>query len=370
MSPRLGIQELDVAEPGFDALFEFEPLLLHSVDANGTLLNVSVAWARLLGYDREALIGRRTVDIMTARSRAYALTRGLPELFKHGHVSNISYEFVRADGRPLPVLLSSGAIRDHSGQYVKSLTVITDDRRARYAERELGERRRREADGAAPMNRMLERLAHDTRTPLNAILGFAGLMELGELSEIQAERLAEILKAARTLREQFDALTTEAETPALPVRRESAPMQRQGSLSDAGDTQDVLPLAPMKVLLAEADARQQDAMRERLRAAGHHVVTAANGYEAIEALFAGPVDLAFIDLDMPGLSGPATVSQIRNSGRSFRDIPILACIDEASSAEVTTLRSQGMDGVVPKGAPRGMLEIAMRRALEARSPGG
>ncbi|SIN80588.1 PAS domain S-box-containing protein [Vannielia litorea] len=348
---------------GFDALFLIEPLLLHSIDEHGTLLNVSTAWARLLGYSREELIGRRSVDIMAPRSRAYALTHGLPMLYDRGHVSNISYEFLRADGRPIPVLLSSGAIRDASGRYVKSLTVITDDRRARYAERELDARAQRDHEGAGALRDLLEKLGHDTRTPLGAILGFAGLMEQGELESGQRARLAEVLKAAEALRGALDAALAAAEGGLAPRRRSSSPMPRQ---DDAPRRR--LPLAPMRVLLAVADAAAQDHLRALLRAAGHEVIAVANGYEAIEALFAGPADLAVIDLDMPGLSGPATVSQIRNSGRSFRDVPVIACSGAANPPALSALRGQGMDGLLGPDCTPGTLEAEMRRALEGRSP--
>lgn len=365
MNPRPSIQDDSVAPAdGLDALFTIEPLLLHSIDESGTLLNVSTAWARMLGYTREELIGRRTTDIMTPKSRAFALTRGLPLLYSAGRVTNISYEFVRADGRPLPVLLSSGAIRDEAGRFLRALTVVTDDRRARYAERELDARNRREADGADGLRDVLERLGHETRTPLGAILGFATLMEQGQLQDSQRARLAEVLSAAETLRKALDAALAEAEGSLAPPRRTTNPPPARPGTPPARQ----LPLAPMRVLLAVAEAGRQDRLREMLRATGHEVKAVANGYEAIEALFASPTDLALIDLDMPGLSGPATVSQIRNSGRNFHDIPVIACTPEAEPPAFASLRGQGMDGVVTGSCTPGGLEAEMRRALESRSP--
>ncbi len=354
-----------VPDHGFDALFEIEPLLLHSIDANATLLNVSTAWARLLGYERQEMIGRRTVDFMAPASRAYALTTGLPMLYNRGGVTNFPYEFLRADGRPIPVKLSSGAIRDASGRFVKSLTVITDDRRARYAERELDARDRRDAGAAEAMRLLLERLTHDTRTPLGAILGFAALMEQGDLPAEQRARLQQVMTAAEGLRSAIDAVLSEAESTLSPRRQPSAPMSRPGA---KGPPRRQLPLAPMRVLLALGEAHRQDSLRELLRAGGHQVVTVGNGYEAIEALFAGPVDLAVIDLDMPGLSGPATVAQIRNSGRSFRNIPVIACTEDDPAPPLSDLRAQGMDGRVSHLCTQGTLEAEMRRVLETRGP--
>ncbi|QDC10673.1 PAS domain S-box protein [Oceanicola sp. D3] len=362
MSPLPQLQNASTEpDAGFDALFSTEPLLLHSIDENGTLLNVSNAWARLLGYSREDLIGKRTLDIMSPESRAYALTTGLPLLFSRGSVTNIPYEFIRADGRPIPVLLSAGAMRDSSGRFLRSLTVITDDRRARYAERELDARDRREAGGSEALRELLERLGHETRTPLGAILGFAALMEQGDLPEEQRARLAQVMKAAESLRAQLDSVLSEAEQSLAQRRKRSAPMGQHGA---KGLPKQQLPLAPMRVLLALAEAHQQDSLRELLRAGGHQVVTVANGYEAIEALFAGPIDLAVMDLDMPGLSGPATVAQIRNSGRAFRNIPVIACSDGKAPA-LSDLRAMGMNAHIPYTCTLGTLDAQIRRALEA-----
>ncbi|MBS8229145.1 ATP-binding response regulator [Vannielia litorea] len=356
----------DHADAGFDSLFEVEPLLLHSIDDSGTLLNVSTAWARLLGYSRDELIGRRTVDVMAPASRAYALTTGLPLLYARGHVTNIPYEFLRADGRPIPVLLSSGAITDENGRFLRSLTVITDDRRARYAERELNARDRREAGGADALRGLLERLGHETRTPLGAILGFATLMEQGELPDEQRARLAQVMSAAEGLRSALDAALTDAEASLAPRRASSAPSVPMGRPGTRGTQRRHLPLAPMRVLLALGEANRQDSLRELLRAGGHKVVTVGNGYEAIEALFSGPVDLAIMGLDMPGLSGPATVAQIRNSGRSFRNIPVIACGSAAAPA-LSELRAMGMNGCLPPDCTQSTLEAEMRRALETRA---
>jgi len=69
-------------------------------------------------------------------------------------------------------------------------------------QREIGERRRAEED-ADRANRakseFLSRMSHELRTPLNAILGFAQLMEIGQLTDRQRESVDLILQGGHHL---------------------------------------------------------------------------------------------------------------------------------------------------------------------------
>ena len=59
----------------------------------------------------------------------------------------------------------------------------------------------------------------------------------------------------------------------------------------------------MRILVVDDDAQLADLLAEFLRGAGHAVDVAADGREALRRLQPGAYDLAFIDHQMPGLSG-------------------------------------------------------------------
>lgn len=58
-----------------------------------------------------------------------------------------------------------------------------------------------------------------------------------------------------------------------------------------------------KILLAEDEDSVRAFLSRALQRAGFHVVTCANGYEAIDALEDGPFDLILTDIVMPGADG-------------------------------------------------------------------
>jgi two-component system response regulator PhoP len=76
----------------------------------------------------------------------------------------------------------------------------------------------------------------------------------------------------------------------------------------------------MRILIVEDEAALRDQLREQLEQQGYSVDAAADGEEG---LFLGreyPMDLAVIDLGLPGLSGIELIRQLRALERTF---PIL-----------------------------------------------
>jgi len=88
----------------------------------------------------------------------------------------------------------------------------------------------------------------------------------------------------------------------------------------------------VRVLLVEDDARLSATLAEQLRAAGFAVDVSADG---VEGLYYGeefPIDLAIVDLGLPGLPGIDLIRRLRADGRGF---PIL----------ILTARSEWQDKV-------------------------
>ncbi|MBP8190432.1 MAG: PAS domain S-box protein [Aquabacterium sp.] len=118
-------------------MYERTPAMLHSVDATGRLLSVSDRWLFKLGYTRDEVLGRPSVDFLTPASRAYALSDVLPTFFADGRVDDVPYQMLTKDGQVLDVLLSGILEYDADGKPVRSLAVIEDITTRKHAERAL-----------------------------------------------------------------------------------------------------------------------------------------------------------------------------------------------------------------------------------------
>ncbi len=87
--------------------YERTPLMLHVIDASQRLLMVSDRWLEALGYQRDEVIGRPSLDFLTPASREKALREGLPTVRATGRINDIELQFVTRDGKVRDVLLSA-----------------------------------------------------------------------------------------------------------------------------------------------------------------------------------------------------------------------------------------------------------------------
>ena len=78
-----------------------------STSPDGTIMAVNETFARMTGYRRDELVGRRRfVQLLTAGGRLYHETHYAPMLAMHGRAREIALELVRADGSRLSVLVT------------------------------------------------------------------------------------------------------------------------------------------------------------------------------------------------------------------------------------------------------------------------
>lgn len=116
------------------------------------------------------------------------------------------------------------------------------------------------------------------------------------------------------------------------------------------------------ILVADDNAEVRELLSRTLERAGYQVSAAADGREALRALYNRPPDLILLDLDMPELDGWATLERIRD----LTDRPVM--IVSASQGELEKVRGLkgGADDYVTKPIPRQEL-VARVDALLRRS---
>jgi PAS domain S-box-containing protein len=101
------------------SLYENIPIMLHSINTNGELISVSDYWLEKLGYTREEVIGRKSVDFLTEESKNYTNQVVLPNYLKNGFCYDVEYKFVKKNGEQLNTLLSATCERDSQGKIIR-----------------------------------------------------------------------------------------------------------------------------------------------------------------------------------------------------------------------------------------------------------
>ena len=180
----------------FRLLYDETPVMMYSIDATGCLISVSNYWLRVMGYDRNEVIGRRSVDFLTPESRKKAVDEVLPAFFERGECRDVEYQMVKKDGELIEVLLSAIAMYE-DGQFQRSLAVMTDVTDRKAVEYKLVQAQKMEMVG-----QLTGGLAHDFNNLLSVVMGNLQLLE----REIEATE-----KASRQIAAALDATERGAE---------------------------------------------------------------------------------------------------------------------------------------------------------------
>ena len=114
------------SEERYRTMYKKTLAIMHSIDADGVLINVSDLWLSTFGYTHDEVIGRQSSDFLTEESRRYANETVLPEFLRTGVCTDVAYQFVTKDGRILDMLLSASVERDRNNRIVRSLAVMND----------------------------------------------------------------------------------------------------------------------------------------------------------------------------------------------------------------------------------------------------
>jgi PAS domain S-box-containing protein len=147
-------------------LYQATPAMLHTIDPEGRLTDVSDHWLHRLGYTRDEVLGRSILEFMTDASRAPLVGR-LREVINEGDILNVPRQMVTRSGEVREVLLSSHTERDGQQAVVRTLVASKD-----VTERNRAEARLKEAYGEiARLKEELERerdyLREEVRVSMN-----------------------------------------------------------------------------------------------------------------------------------------------------------------------------------------------------------
>src|SRR5689334_22347904 len=67
------MEERATAEKRYRVLYDRAPIMMHSIDAEGRLIEVNEEWEQGLGYTRSEVLGRKSMEFMSEESRHSAI---------------------------------------------------------------------------------------------------------------------------------------------------------------------------------------------------------------------------------------------------------------------------------------------------------
>lgn len=204
------------------ALFEQAPCGLVVTKEDGTILRSNQTFSSWIGFDSQALIGRRFQDLLTMGGRIFHQTHWAPLMRMQGSVAEVKLDLIHQDKRIVTMLLN-GVRREHADGAFNELALFGTTDRDKY-ERELLNARKIAEDllrekttaetalqqaqaeislayekaqrRALFAEQMVAIVSHDLKNPLTAIKMASDILARGERTAKESKLLGHIGQSA------------------------------------------------------------------------------------------------------------------------------------------------------------------------------
>lgn len=118
------------------ALYNNTPVMMHSLDENGHLLEVNQFWLDTLGYERGEVIGQPVVNFAPPEFRDIVKNVVMPRLARDGFIKDVEVQGLKKNGETVDLVASSVVKRDAHGKFLHSQTFLVDMTEQRRTQRE------------------------------------------------------------------------------------------------------------------------------------------------------------------------------------------------------------------------------------------
>jgi PAS domain S-box-containing protein len=137
-------------QESLEALYERAPCGYLFTRPDGTIVRANQTFLNWLGHAHDELVGtRRFQALLTIPGKLFYENQFAPLLRLQGFVNAVAFDLVRANGEPLPVLMTSVRQDDATGRPTLVASIVLDATDRRSYERELLLARRRAEQLAA-----------------------------------------------------------------------------------------------------------------------------------------------------------------------------------------------------------------------------
>ncbi|MFW5721235.1 MAG: PAS domain S-box protein, partial [Bacteroidota bacterium] len=116
---------LKESEEKYRNLYLKTPVMLHSIDHEGRLISVSDYWLKKLGYTKDEVIGRKSLEFLTPESQE-KFYKYFPLFKEKGEIFDMQYQMVKKNGEIIDVLLSAISEKNPDKTLKRTLAVIVD----------------------------------------------------------------------------------------------------------------------------------------------------------------------------------------------------------------------------------------------------
>ncbi len=190
------ISKIKLSEEKFSKAFQSNSALMAISGLDGRFIDINNSFLNKLGFIREEVVGKSSIELKLFTD-SLLRTSILEKLSQNIPVREIEVEVTRKDGSTMIGLFSAETI--YIGQELCLLTIMIDITERKLAEAEIINARNEAEKANVAKSEFLSRMSHELRTPMNSILGFAQLMQMGQLNPGQKKGVNHILASGTHL---------------------------------------------------------------------------------------------------------------------------------------------------------------------------
>lgn len=154
----------------FKWFYDNDPVMHLSVEvATGKIVKCNREAVRVLGYKKKKeLVGLHISSIYSNSPKNKVLEN--IELFRQtGKLVNIEQEMITKDGKRVPVILNSNAVRSNDGEIIRSQSTVTDISKLKAAQKLLINQKRNLLQANQDLEHFVSICSHDLKEPLGTI---------------------------------------------------------------------------------------------------------------------------------------------------------------------------------------------------------
>ena len=159
---------------------------------DGNVVSVNTTLCRLLGYEREELVGKHLQAIFSAGGRVFYQTHFFPLLKLQGEVEEMYMSLRAKSGEEVPFLVN--ARRQESDRGFETDCIFVRMRQRSHFEGELLKAKKAAETANKAKDQFLAALSHELRTPLSPVLMMSTAMELDPAVPAEVREQAAIIR--------------------------------------------------------------------------------------------------------------------------------------------------------------------------------
>ena len=183
----------DLAPYWLAALIESADDAIISKTLEGIITSWNKGAERIFGYTADEVIGK-PVTILIPEGQKDEEPTILARLRAGERIEHYETTRVRKDGTHIDISLTVSPIKGPKGDIIGASKIARDITEQKQARKELDEAYRQAEESSRLKEEFLATISHELRTPLSAILGWARMLRLGQLSEENAAKALDTIE--------------------------------------------------------------------------------------------------------------------------------------------------------------------------------